>query len=133
LRNYLLDTNICIYALKGHARILHTLLSKSPASIWVSVITEAELRTGAAKSSSPRKSLRALGNFLKPLHIVEFTSQDADAYAQVRAKLEKAGTPIGPMDTLIGAQAISRHLTLVTNNEREFSRISGLSLENWVL
>ena len=132
MRNYLLDTNICIYALKGHARILHTLLSKSPASIWVSVITEAELRVGAAKSSAPRKSLRALGNFLKPLHIIEFTSQDAVAYAEVRSKLEKAGTPIGPLDTLTGAHAVSRGVTLVTNNEREFSRISGLSLENWV-
>jgi len=132
LRNYLLDTNICIYALKGHPRILNKLLSKSPATIWVSVITEAELRAGAAKSSSPTKSLRALGNFLKPLHIVEFTSLDAVAYAHVRSRLEKAGTPIGPMDTLIGAHAVSRHLTLVTNNEREFSRISGLSVENWV-
>ncbi len=131
MRNYLLDTNICIYALKGHPRILSKLLSKSPATIWVSVVTEAELRAGAAKSSSPTKSVRALENFLKPLQIIEFTSQDAVAYAHVRSKLEKGGTPIGPMDTLIGAHAVSRRLTPVTNNEREFSRISGLSLENW--
>ena len=65
----------------------------------MSVITEAELRTGAAKSASPAKTLRLLENFLRPLDILEFTSADAASYAQVRAKLERAGTPIGPLDT----------------------------------
>jgi tRNA(fMet)-specific endonuclease VapC len=70
-------------------------------------------------------------NFLGPLAILEFTSADAAAYAQVRARLERAGTPIGPFDTLIAAQAVARKLTLVTNNQREFARVSGLRLDNW--
>jgi tRNA(fMet)-specific endonuclease VapC len=70
-------------------------------------------------------------NFLAPLELIDFTSEDAIVYAQVRAKLERAGTPIGPLDTLIAAQAISRQLTLVSNNEREFRRVHGLRFENW--
>lgn len=128
---FLLDTDTCIYALKQDARVLEQLLSKNRDEIVVSVITEAELRTGAAKSTSPVRTLRLLENFLRPIAVLEFTSDDAIAYAQVRAKLERAGTPIGPLDTLIAAQAIARKLTLVTNNAREFSRVSGLRVENW--
>jgi tRNA(fMet)-specific endonuclease VapC len=127
----LLDTDTCIYALKGNATVLEKLISRSRSDVAVSVITEAELRTGAAKSSSPVKTSRLLENFLRPLAVVEFTSADAATYAQLRAKLERAGTPIGPLDTLIGAQAVSRKLVLVTNNEREFGRVPGLRLENW--
>lgn len=128
---FLLDTNICIYALKQDRNVIAQLLSKSREEILVSVITEAELRTGAAKSTSPIKTLRLVENFLRPLAVAEFTSEDAFAYAHVRAKLERAGTPIGPLDTLIAAQAVARNLTLVSNNEREFRRVSGLHLENW--
>ncbi len=128
---FLLDTDTCIYALKQDADVLRELLSKSRTDISISVMTEAELRTGAAKSSSPAKTLRLVENFLHPLAILEFTSADAIAYAHVRAKLERAGTPIGPLDTIIASQAISRDLTLVTNSEREFRRVSGLRVENW--
>jgi len=128
---FLLDTDTCIYALKQQRGVLERLLTHSPADIAVSVITEAELRLGAAKSTSPVKTLRLVDNFLRPLQIVEFTSQDAVIHARVRAKLESAGTPIGPLDTLIGAHAVARHSTLVTNNTREFARISGLALEDW--
>ncbi len=128
---FLLDTDTCIYALKHHDGVLEHLLSKSREDIVVSVITEAELRTGAAKSSSSIKTLRLVENFLRPLVIAEFTSEDAIAYAHVRAKLERAGTPIGPLDTLIASQAVARKLTLVSNNEREFRRVHGLRIENW--
>jgi len=128
---YLLDTDTCIYALKQNAAVLERMLSRSRADVAVSVITEAELRTGAAKSSSPVKTMRLVENFLRPLTIVELTSSDAASYANVRAKLERAGTPIGPFDTLIAAQAVGRKLILVSNNEREFGRVSGLRLENW--
>ena len=70
-------------------------------------------------------------NFLSPLTGIDFTSEDAIAYAAVRSRLERAGTPIGPLDTLIASQAIARKLTLVSNNEREFRRVGGLSVENW--
>ena len=129
---FLLDTDTCIYALKQDRDVLGQLLSKTRDEVFVSVITEGELRTGAAKSSSPAKTLRLVENFLRPLTILEFTTQDAIAYAQVRARLERAGTPIGPLDTLIASQAVARQLTLVSNNEREFRRVSGLHLENWM-
>ena len=128
---FLLDTDTCIYALKHNPAVLKRLLAQSREDIAVSVITEAELRTGAAKSTSGAKTLRLVENFLRPLSIVEFTSNDAASYAQVRAKLERAGTPIGPLDTLIAAQAAARKLVLVSNNESEFSRVVGLRLENW--
>jgi tRNA(fMet)-specific endonuclease VapC len=70
-------------------------------------------------------------NFLRPLSVLEFISDDAAAYAQVRAKLERAGTPIGPLDTLIAAQAMARKLVLVSNNQREFGRVAGLHIQNW--
>ena len=128
---FLLDTDTCIYALKQNQQVLAQLLSNSREDVAVSVISEGELRTGAAKSSSPIKTLRFIENFLRPLTIIDFTSEDAVVYAQVRAKLERAGTPIGPLDTLIASQAVARKLTLVSNNEREFRRVSGLHVENW--
>lgn len=128
---FLLDTDTCIYALKRHSAVLNHLLAQSREDIAVSVITEAELRTGAAKSTPAAKTLRLIENFLRPLAVVEFNSIDAVSYAQVRSRLERAGTPIGPLDTLIAAQAVARKLVLVSNNEREFSRVAGIRVENW--
>ena len=95
------------------------------------MITEAELRTGAAKSSSPSKTVSLVENFLSPITLLEFTSEDAIVYAAVRSKLERAGTLIGPLDTLIASQAVARKLILISNNEREFRRVAGLTVENW--
>lgn len=128
---FLLDTNICIYALKQNPSVLSRLLAERPIDVGLSVITEAELRTGVAKSAAVTRNTRLLENFLRPLTVVEFSSDDARAYATVRAKLEHIGKPIGPLDTLIAAQAVARRLTLVSHNEREFERVSGLRLENW--
>jgi tRNA(fMet)-specific endonuclease VapC len=128
---FLLDTDTCIYALKGNEKVLRQLLSSAREDVALSVISEAELRTGAAKSSAPVKTLQLVENFLRPLTILDFTSDDAATYAGVRARLERAGTPIGPLDTLIASQAVARRLTLVSNNEREFRRIAGLKIENW--
>ena len=128
---FLLDTDTCIYALKQNERVLRVLLSKSRSEVGASVITEAELRLGAAKSASPAKTLHLVENFLRPLTIIEFSSADAVVYAMVRARLERAGKPIGQLDTLIAGQAVARKLVLVSNNEREFARVSSLRLENW--
>lgn len=128
---FLLDTDTCIYALKQNESVLRNLLSTAREDVFISVVTEGELRTGAAKSSSPVKTLHLIENFLRPLAILDFTSEDAKVYATVRAKLERAGTPIGPLDTLIASQAIARKLTLVSNNEREFRRVSSLAIANW--
>lgn len=128
---FILDTDTCIYALKQDENVLRQLLATPREDVTVSVITEGELRTGAAKSTSPVKTLHLVENFLRPLTLIDFTSDDAIAYARVRAKLERAGTPIGPLDTLIASQAVRRKLTLVTNNEREFRRVTGLTIANW--
>jgi tRNA(fMet)-specific endonuclease VapC len=128
---FLLDTDMCIYALKQDRAVLERLLSHSRADIAVSVITEAELHTGAVKSAAAARTSRLVDNFLRPLTILEFVSSDATTYAQVRAKLERAGTPIGPLDTLIAAQAVARKLTLVSNNQKEFGRVAGLNIANW--
>jgi len=129
--NYLLDTDTCVDALKRNERVIERLLAAAREDIVVSVITEAELRTGAAKSSAPGKTARLVENFLKPLTVLEYTSEDAAAYARIRAKLERAGKPIGPLDALIAAQAVGRKLTLISNNQREFGRVPGLRVENW--
>jgi tRNA(fMet)-specific endonuclease VapC len=128
---YLLDTNICIYAIKQFPGVIARIRSQPRVQVLLSVITEAELRAGAAKSSSPTRALRVLEDFLAPFNVLEFGSTEAVTYGHLRAKLERAGTPIGPLDTLLAAQAIARELTLVTNNEREFRRVTGLRLENW--
>ena len=128
---FLLDTDTCIYALKQHPEVRGRMSMHGHDEIAVSVITEAELRTGIVKSDSPLRSLRLFENFIRPLSVLDFTSEDTLVYAQIRAKLERAGTPIGPHDMIIAAQAVARDLTLVTNNEREFRRVSGLRVVNW--
>ncbi len=99
--------------------------------IGVSSVTAAELRHGAEKSSRPGRNHEALGAFLLPLEVLGFGDEAAAAYGRVRAALERAGTPIGPLDTLIAAHAVSLGVTLVTNNVREFSRVAGLEIEDW--
>jgi tRNA(fMet)-specific endonuclease VapC len=129
--NFLLDTDTCIFAMRQNISVLSHLLAKDREEVAVSTITEAELRTGAAKSGAPLKTLRLVQRFLNPITVIDFTSDDAIAYAQIRADLERAGKVIGPLDTLIAAQGVARKLTLVTNNVREFGRVKGLDVENW--
>ena len=92
----------------------------------------AELQYGVWKSQYREQNQRALSQFLIPLVIADFDEQAASVYGKVRATLEAQGTPIGSLDTLIAAHALSLNVTLVTNNIREFSRVPGLRLENWV-
>lgn len=128
----LVDTDLCIFALKGNEVVLRRWLAHPPSQVTISVITEAELRTGVAKSGRVQENLRRLEMFLAPLTRVPFESQDADAYAQVRAALERRGTPIGPLDTLIASQAVARGLHIATHNVREFSRVPGLKIIDWL-
>lgn len=131
MTRYLLDTDTCIYALKQKHGVLGRMLAKPRDSIHISVITESELRFGVAKSKSAAQALKFLENFLRPLQVLEYESADAIAYARIREALESKGKPIGPLDTLIAAQAVARDFTLVTNNEREFRRVAGLHVEDW--
>ena len=128
---YMLDTNICIYAIRNRpALVVATLRARAGAGIGVSSITAAELYFGVVKSGSSR-NLQALQRFLAPLEIADFDLAAAMVYGRVRDKLERAGKPIGPLDTQIAAHALALGVTLVSNNTREFARVSGLSLENW--
>jgi len=129
---YLLDTNICIYIIKKKpAIVLEKFKTFSLGSIGISAITLAELQYGIRKSSKPDKNLIALNQFIIPLEVIDFDYNATIEYGLIRAELEKLGTPIGPLDTLIGAHAKSLGLTIVTNNEKEFERIAGLKIENW--
>ena len=129
---YMLDTNICIYIIKQKPlRVLKRFKEYSPGDILISSITLAELRYGAEKSLHVKQNLDALSGFIIPLEIVPFDERAADEYGKVRMRLEKAGQPIGSMDMLIGAHALSLGLTMVTNNTKEFRRIKRLKVENW--
>lgn len=128
---YLLDTNTLIYFFKGIGNIKSRLLSLPPNEIAVPAIVVYELEFGIAKSSSPRKRISQLKDFTELVNIVPFGSADAKAAAQIRAKLEKKGNPIGPYDVLIAACAKANNLILVTHNIKEFKRIEGLRLEDW--
>lgn len=99
--------------------------------VGVSVITVSELRYGVAKSANPEQNGEALERFLLPLEVVGFDLDAAAAYGSVRANLERLGTPIGPLDTLIAAHALALAATLVTSNTREFERVPNLRLEDW--
>ncbi len=131
--NYLLDTNICIYLIKGKPQaVIDKLISLGSVQIFISAITLAELKYGVKKSSQPEKNQEALKNFLTPFTVVAFDEPASVEYGIVRGNLESKGTPIGPLDSLIAAHAKSLNITLVTNNSREFGRVEGLSIENWV-
>jgi tRNA(fMet)-specific endonuclease VapC len=129
---WLLDTNICIYLIKRKPeRVLQRLRTLDISTVGVSSITVAELQYGVAKSTRPEQNALALAALLAPLDVLAFDDDAAAAYGAVRAELERAGTPIGGMDLLIAAHALALRRTVVTNNTREFGRVSGLRLENW--
>lgn len=130
---YLLDTNICIYIIKKRpSEVFERFNNLRPGDVGISTITLAELQYGAEKSSYPVKNKAALAKFLIPLEIIDFDYWSAIDYGKIRSDLERKGTPIGPLDLLIAAQAVHMGVILVTNNVREFNRIDGLSIENWV-
>ena len=129
---YLLDTNICIYIIKKRPiGVFEKFKSLSIGSIGISSITLAELQYGIMKSSFPEKNQEALDKFITPLEIIDFDYNATIEYGKIRADLERRGTSIGPLDTLIAAHDKSLDLILVTNNEKEFERILGLKVENW--
>jgi len=131
--SFLLDTNICIYIIKRKPVTVIKKMQQFPIEdLSISTITVAELELGVEKSQHQDTNRIALIEFLSPLHIRDFDQPAARAYAELRATLERRGTPIGPLDMLIAAHAISLELTLVTNNLKEFQRIPRLKTENWI-
>ncbi|MCC6360992.1 MAG: type II toxin-antitoxin system VapC family toxin [Phycisphaerales bacterium] len=129
----LLDTNICIEMIRGRApEVVARLRRRKIGTVGISAITVAELICGVAKSTDPARNRVALAHFCAPLEICPFDHAAATSYGELRSTLERAGTPIGPLDTLIAAHAAALDVALVTNNEREFRRVSGLRVENWL-
>ena len=130
---FLLDTDICIELIRKRSPlVLERLRQRQLGMVGISSITFAELQYGAARSSDTGRNLIALTQFCAPLQISPFDDRAAAAYGLVREQLEKKGFPIGPLDNLIAAHALSLSATLVTNNVREFHRVEGLKVENWI-
>ena len=129
---YLLDTNTCIYIInKKPPSAVDKIRSKHPDEVSISTITIAELEYGVYRSKHADQNRIALLEFLVPFVILDFDQSAAAVYGSVWASLERKGTPIGPMDLLLAAQALSQQLILVTNNEKEFRRVAALRIENW--
>ena len=130
---YMLDTNICIYVMKKKPeKVLQRLKKELNNGVCISSITLAELEYGMKHSSNPTKNEQALLRFLAPLSVLPFESSAASEYGEIRDYLQKQGTPIGPLDMLIAGHARAEKMILVTNNVREFERVPGLKIENWV-
>lgn len=130
---YMLDTNMCIYLIKKHPEnVLKKFNVFDVGDIYLSSITFAELMFGVQKSHHQQKNKAALQEFTSPLEIMPFDTEAATHYGYIRAHLEKKGTPIGSLDMMIAAHAQCLNLILVTNNQKEFSRIPNLKIENWI-
>lgn len=132
---YLLDTDTCIYCLNrapGYERILARLDRLQYGEALISAVSLGEIEVGLAKRARPDRNRRLVEQFLARFEIAPFDEAAARIYGDLRAALERRGRPIGPLDTLIAAQAVSLKAALVTNNTREFSRITGLRLQNWL-
>lgn len=129
---YLLDTNICIYAMKGRYPFLtDKLLSIPPDRIQISSVSVGELYYGAAKSKWGPRTRAILELFLASYDLLDFSEADAKEWGMVRGELAVHGMPIGPYDAMIVGQARRRGMTVVTNNTGEFMRVRGLSVEDW--
>jgi tRNA(fMet)-specific endonuclease VapC len=128
---YLLDTNICIKVIRKQSAFATARLQNRLRDVAISSITYSELAFGAAKSTDPQLNLLLLNNFCSPLSILPYDDAAGATYGPVRAYLESVGSPIGPLDTLIAAHALALGLILVTDNQREFRRVPGLTVENW--
>lgn len=131
---YMLDTDICIYIIKQKPQnVLNHLKLLKPGQLSMSSITFAELMNGAKKSKYIEENIARLNALTELLDVLPFDQQAAVSYGDVRSSLEKRGETIGSNDMLIAAHALSLDLILVTNNEKEFKRVDGLKIENWVL
>lgn len=130
---YMLDTNICIYLIKHKPeQVFLKLQEHDTDDICISSVTYAELVHGVEKSQAVEKNRLALMLLLANIEILNFDANAGESYGKIRADLEKKGTPIGPLDMMIAGHAKSLDYTVVTNNTKEFSRVTGLKLENWV-
>lgn len=130
---YMLDTNICIYAIKNKPKeVIERLKEHEPSEICISSVTYAELIHGVEKSKAVNKNRIALTLLLADIEILPFDANATESYGEIRAELERKGNPIGPLDMMIAGHAKSLGYTVVTNNIKEFERVARLRFENWV-
>ena len=128
----MLDTDICIYVIKNRPSGLRERFDEQAEQLCISTITLGELLYGVENSARSEQNREAVEHFAGRIEILPFSPRAAAHYGQVRAALRRAGRPVGVHDLLIGAHARSEGLTLATNNVREFERIPGLMVDNWV-
>lgn len=129
---YMLDTNIVIYTIKNRPDTVQTAFNAHYGQMCISSVTLMELIYGAEKSINPEKNLLTIEGLAARLDVLAYEDNAATHTGQIRAELAKVGTPIGPYDQMIAGHARSQGLILVTNNEKEFQRVDGLRIENWV-
>ena len=132
MHKYMLDTNICIYVIKRKPLEVLKAFNLHVGQLCISSITLAELLHGASKSTHPEHNLRIVEDFISRLDVLDYGEKAAFHYGDIRADLERKGTPIGVNDFHIAAHARSEALIIVTNNEKEFVRVDGLRVENWI-
>jgi len=131
---YMLDTNICIYIIKQNPKnVIERFRQAQVSEIGVSSTTLSELEYGVMKSAKSEQNKLALVQFIAPIEISAYDDVAAQHYGVIRAHLERQGTPIGSLDMLIAAHALSQNSVLITNNESEFKRVSNLRIENWAI
>ena len=128
---YLLDTNVCIAAMRGNPKVVQGLVTRSPDDCAVSMVSVFELFAGVFRCNAPEREERKVSTFLAQFHLLPFDWDSALKTAAIRFQLEKTGTRIGPYDLQLCGQALALDLTLVTHNTREFQRVTGLRLEDW--
>lgn len=129
---YLLDTNICIYAMKNTYPVLSQKLFRvDPAEIFISSVTVGELEYGCEKSRWGERTRNIMNLFISAYTVLPFDHKDATIFGKLRAELAQKGSPIGTYDMQIAAQGVARGLTVVTHNTAEFTRVPGIMLEDW--
>ena len=132
MKRYMLDTDMCSYIIKEHPESVHQRFQTlAMEQLCVSVVTYAELIYGVERSSSKRVNRPIIEDFVRHLDVMKWGTEAADQYGVIRAELEAAGTPIGAMDMMIAAHAKSIKAVLVTNNQKHFTKIKGLKIDNW--
>ncbi len=129
---YMLDTNICIYVIKRRPLEVLSTFNQHAGMLCISSITLAELLHGASKSARVEQNLRQVEDFVSRLEVLDYDSNAASHYGDIRAALERKGMPVGVNDLHIAGHARGEGLIVVTNNEKEFTRVDGLRVENWL-
>lgn len=131
--SWLLDTNTCIYFLNEKSdRLVRRFQEVTPADIKLPAITVAELYYGAEKSKVKKRNRQRVDAFIRPFEIIPFDERACRVYGKIRFRVESLGTPIGPMDLLIAAIGLAHDHVVVTNNTKEYKRIRGLKIDNWL-